>query len=196
MKAQNNLFDFSSFPVLETGRLLLRQILPADTESVFRLYSDPLVMQYRGAPEFTSSIEAEVLQIFFEKQFVSEKGIRWGIVRKHAPDILIGTAGIRNISDLHRRAEIGYELMPADWNQGIMTEALHTITAFGFERLSLLTLEANIATGNQASARVLEKLEFVKEAHYRENWYYKEWWDSVIYTLHHTDIRALAKPFA
>jgi ribosomal-protein-alanine N-acetyltransferase len=195
MEASRTVFNFSVFPILQTERLLLRQILPADTSALFVLYHNPQVMQYRGAPEFSSQVEAEALQILFGKQFESKKGIRWGIVRKQEPDTLLGTAGIKNISGPHRRAEIGYELNPAYWNQGIMTEALRSITCFCFEKLSLHALEANIATDNLASARVLEKLEFVKEAHYRENWYYKEWWDSVIYTLHHSGIRALAKPF-
>ena len=190
-----HLFDFSNFPVLETKNLLLRKIETSDLSALFELYNEPLVMQYRGAPEFQVLQEAEDLLRQFGKHFESQKGIRWGIVRRMEPEILIGTAGIKNRQEIHLRAEIGYELRPVFWNQGIMTEALQAITHFCFQKLSLHTIEANIATGNLASARVLHKLEFVKEAHYRENWYYKEWWDSVIYTLHHPDIRKLAKPF-
>ena len=65
-----------------------------------------------------------------------------------------------------------------------MTEALECITRFSFQKLKLHSLEANIAPDHFASARVLEKNGFVKEAHFKENWYYKGWWDSVIYTLH------------
>jgi ribosomal-protein-alanine N-acetyltransferase len=101
--------------------------------------------------------------------------------------MLIGTAGIRSISWQHLRAEMGYELDPQHWNKGLMTEALTEITRYCFQALKLHTIEANIAPANLASARVLEKLTFVKEAHFRENWYYQGWWDSIIYTLHNNN---------
>ncbi|HXC03567.1 MAG TPA: GNAT family N-acetyltransferase [Bacteroidia bacterium] len=174
---------FEAFPVLETERLVLRALSAADTTQVFRLYSNPGVMQYRGAACFQTEEEAVNLIGEFEEQFAAGKGIRWGLAFKDQEQELLGTAGLKSIHPIHLRGEIGYELDPVYWNRGLMTEALRTITNFCFHTLHLHTIEANIAPDNMASERVLQKLGFVKEAHFRENWYYEGWWDSVIYSL-------------
>jgi ribosomal-protein-alanine N-acetyltransferase len=173
-----------TFPKLETERLILRQVCKGDTETVYRLYSNDAVMQYRGADQYRSILEAENLIRHFEQLFVQNAGLRWGLAFRGQEEELIGTAGINKIDWPHFRGEIGYELSPSLWNKGLMTEALKAITAYAFNQLNLHTLEANIAPANSASQRVLEKLGFVKEAHFKENWYYKGWWDSAIYTLH------------
>jgi ribosomal-protein-alanine N-acetyltransferase len=178
---------FHSFPVLESEHLCLREINESDAEKIFEWYSNPLVMQYRGADCFCQQKEAELLIRSFKDQFDKQEGIRWGLVFKDRPQELIGTAGLKSIILPHLRSEIGYELDPLHWNKGLMTEALRAITRFSFQELQLHTLEANIAPDNLASERVLQKLGFVKEAHFRENWYYKGWWDSVIYTMHAKD---------
>ena len=49
---------FGAFPVLETERLILREIKPADAEDIFRIYADPQVMRYWGAAPMRSIDEA------------------------------------------------------------------------------------------------------------------------------------------
>jgi ribosomal-protein-alanine N-acetyltransferase len=164
--------------------MVLRQVNQTDKEAVYTLYSNPEVMKYRGIDLFSSKEEAVQLIVAFNQQYARSEGIRWGLCWKGREEELIGTAGLKQIDWNHFRAEIGYELAPELWNQNLMSEALESITLFCFEELKLHTIEANIAPDNYASARVLRKTGFLKEAHFRENWYYKGWWDSVIYTLH------------
>ncbi len=173
-----------SFPRLETERLVLRLIVMADREAIYTLYNDEAVMQYRGTDLFAARTQADSLIRGFEEARQQKTGLRWALVFKGKEEELLGTAGLNKIDWRHFRGEIGYELSPAHWNKGLMTEALRAITNYSFKNLGLHTLEANIAPANLASERVLQKLQFVKEAHFRENWYYKGWWDSVIYTLH------------
>lgn len=52
-----------------------------------------------------------------------------------------------------------------------MTEALGTVLRFGFDYLGLHSVEATIDPPNAASRRVLEKLGFVQEGSFRENYY-------------------------
>ena len=47
-----------------------------------------------------------------------------------------------------------------------MTEAMKPIVRFGWERMSLHSLEGHVHTENQGSIRVLEKLGFQREAHF------------------------------
>ena len=52
-----------------------------------------------------------------------------------------------------------------------MTEAVAAALSFGFQSMGLHSVEAQIAPANSGSRRVLEKLGFVQEAYFRENYY-------------------------
>ncbi len=61
-------------------------------------------------------------------------------------------------------AEFGYWLAPAYWGRGIMSEAATLIADFALRKRNLRRLEAHVFAANVASARVLEKTGFVREA--------------------------------
>ena len=52
----------------------------------------------------------------------------------------------------HYRAEIGYALHPAFWKKGIMKEAILAVVDYGFNKMHLHSIEANINADNIASA--------------------------------------------
>ena len=68
---------------------------------------------------------------------------------------MIGTIGFMWINLDYRSGEVGYSLSRAYWNQGIMTEALRAVLAFGFDTLQLNRIEAQHETDNPASGRVM-----------------------------------------
>ena len=59
--------------------------------------------------------------------------------------------------DLRHSAALGYWLGKPFWGRGVMTNAVKTMTAYGFETLGLVRIDARVSKGNDASARVLEK---------------------------------------
>lgn len=63
-----------------------------------------------------------------------------------------------------------------------MTKVVKLVTEYGFDKMNLHSIEANITPAHIASKRILEKNGFVLEAHYKENFFYKGWWDSAIYS--------------
>ncbi len=160
---------FAIFPQLETPRLMLREITLDDAVEVFRIYSDPQVMRYWGSPPLQSIDEARRKIEDITAAFRDKDGIRWGITRKGS-NRLIGSCGHWRLMKAHFRSEIGYELAPEYWDQGIMTEALGAVIRFGFEAIGLHSIEAQIDPANLASRKVLEKLGFVQEGYLRENY--------------------------
>jgi ribosomal-protein-alanine N-acetyltransferase len=170
------------FPEIHSPRLRLRAIGHADVPVIFRLYADPRVMEFRGEPVFTSEKQAEKLIFSWRRLFALGNGIRWGIEERESGE-LIGSLGFKSLLHQHRRADLGYELHPARWNRGIMTEAVGAVVKYGFEQMNLHSIEANITPGHVASERVLEKLGFRAEALHRENYFYEHWWDSGIWSL-------------
>lgn len=61
-------------------------------------------------------------------------------------------------------AEIGFWLGSKYWGKGLATAAVQAIEKHGFQTLGLRRLEAYVMEVNIASARVLEKRGFVREA--------------------------------
>jgi ribosomal-protein-alanine N-acetyltransferase len=75
-------------------------------------------------------------------------------------------------------------ILPEHNGKGIVTEAIKAVIKYGFETLKLHSIGAVIDPENVASAKVLKKNGFVKEAHLKENEFFEgRYLDSVIYSL-------------
>ncbi len=62
------------------------------------------------------------------------------------------------------RGEIHYSIVPDFWGNGFATESVKRIIQFGFETLHLNRIEANSATENIRSIKVLEQVGMRKES--------------------------------
>jgi ribosomal-protein-alanine N-acetyltransferase len=177
-------FCFTPFPVLETKRLLLKQITLADTASLFDLRSDSVVMKYLDRPRPSSSEEIVQMIQKMEEAATEGQGISWGLFLKENPAQLVGTLGYYRTTPEHFRAEIGYLLAANLHRKGLMQEALEVVISYGFNSMKLHSIEANTNPSNLASQRLLEKFGFVREAYFRENYFFDgKFLDSAIYSL-------------
>ncbi|WP_437967619.1 GNAT family protein [Sorangium sp. So ce260] len=184
--------SFDPFPVLTTPRLRLRSIEPGDVERIFRIQSDPEVTRYFGRGPDASIADSERRIATIIAGVREHTSIRWGITLEESGE-LVGTGGFWRWNKPHRWAEIGYELLPAFWNRGIMTEALRAVLRFGFASMDLHRVEAQIDPENRASARVLERLGFAREGLLRQNWYHDgRYTDTAVYGLLRDDLEAAA----
>ena len=172
---------FDSFPTLTTDRLVLREIVPADAERLYALRRDPRVTRHldRDNDADVSAVQSLILSI--RQSFDQGDGVSWALSLKESPEI-IGNLGFWRIDKKNHRAEIGYILDPAHWGKGLMSEAMAAVLPYGFKTIGFHSVEANTALENSASHRLLTKHGFVKEAHFRQNWYYNRVFsDSLIY---------------
>jgi ribosomal-protein-alanine N-acetyltransferase len=180
---------FRNFPVLETERLILRKIELKDAKDIQAIRSNPQVMTFMDSHahetvEDSENFIAEGLEIFGSK-----KGLFWGLVEK-ASGKFIGDFAFWKIDRKNCRAEIGYTLRPEFWGKGYMKEAMSRILDFGFRKLNLHSIEANINPKNVNSRGLLLKMGFRKEAYFRENFYYDgKFLDSEIYSLLERDLK-------
>lgn len=180
MQLNNN---FTPFPQLQTQRLVLRKPLHTDAAKLHELRSNTTVLQYLNRAKPSSINETAE----FVKKLItitaSGDGITWIITQKHDSE-LIGTINFWPIDLQNFRAEVGYMLSPQHQKQGFMNEALMSVINYGFNQMNLHSIEANCNAENIASIQLLEKCNFVKEAHFKENYYYDgKFSDSVIYSL-------------
>ena len=80
-------------------------------------------------------------------------------------DEAFGVIGFIPGQDVYRfSAEIGYWIGEEYWGRGIMTGAIEIFTAHLFENFRFHRLFAGVFSSNPASARVLEKAGFTREA--------------------------------
>lgn len=150
------------FPIIETDRLILREITNDDAEGIFSIFSNELVTRYYGQNPLNKKEQAIALVDHFSKIYREKRGIRWGIERKGSEGI-IGTIGFNNWSPNYKRAEIGYELHPDFWRKGYANEAIQGVLSYGFHHLDLNRIGAVVITANEASSSLLLKLGFQKE---------------------------------
>jgi len=168
------LFDFSSMPRFETARLVLRETDPGgDLPALFNLFADPAVARLTDTGPFLALEEAAEVMAWIGDIFSQRRGMRWAIAPVDAPDHLIGTCGFNYWNRENSRAEIGYDLAQSFWGRGLMVEALRPMLGFGFEQMGLNRIEADVTVGNEASARVLDKLGFREEGLLRQRGYWK-----------------------
>ncbi len=155
-----------AFPLLETKRLILRQMRPEDAKAIFRIYGDEEVMRYRDVLAFTRLEEAQQFLEEVRARYEQGEGMHWAITLK-GEDSLIGSCGYSWHLGRHFGA-IGYDLARLYWKQGIMTEAIGALLRFGFEVRNLHRIEARVRRGNEASMRLLRRLGFQEEGLLRE----------------------------
>ena len=175
--------DFHPFPELSTERLILRRIVDEDKDDFFLLRSDSRVMAYIDRPPAETPDDAVKLIRVMDGLLQSGDGITWGIALKGQPGLL-GTIGLWRIVKENHRAEIGYLLHPGHQGKGLMQEAIAKVLDYGFSVIRLHSVEATVNPANEASLRLLEKNGFVREAYFKENYFYNGMFkDSLIYSL-------------
>jgi len=79
-----------------------------------------------------------------------------------------GGIGVVLCDDVERiSAELGFWLGETVWGRGVMTDAVSAFVPWAFERFKLQRIYAHVFERNPASARVLEKAGFAREARLR-----------------------------
>lgn len=150
--------DFTTFPVLQTARLILREVRPADAADVLVFRGDPYVQRFNSEPLKTLQ-EAAVFIEEALQQRATQAGFGWAITLR-GQDRVLGGVSLHAWEKYHRRAEVGYDLARAFWGQGIGSEAVRAVLTFGFTQLNLNRIEAATIADNHESVNLLKKLGF------------------------------------
>ena len=156
------------FPDLETDRLILRSMTPDDLAFVFQHFSSAEVNRYLLDEEPIQTMEQaqEIIDFYVPPR---KSYNRWVLALK-ADKTAIGTCGFHKWDQHNHHAEIGYDLSPAYWHKGYMTEALQSALQHGFEKMDLNRIEAIVYPENTASLRLLERLGFQEEGVLRQSY--------------------------
>ena len=155
--------------LLRTSRLVMRPLRESDANALFAVFSDARVSRYLSRAAWTTIDQAHALIARDFQALANGTFLHLGIERIEDGE-LIGECSLFNLSEQCRRAEIGYAMASGAWGHGYMHEALSALLEFGFAHMALNRVEADIDPRNEASARSLERLGFLKEGQLRERW--------------------------
>jgi len=158
---------FSKIPVLETERLVLRELKKSDVSDVYEYSANPKTSEYllwevHRSPEYTKEFVDYVISKYKSGEYND-----WALVYKH-DNKMIGTCGFTKIDQENNVAEIGYVINPNYWNMGIATEAAEAVIEFAFNKMAMNRVEAKFMYGNDASLSVMKKLGMKFEGYHRD----------------------------
>ncbi|WP_114789680.1 GNAT family N-acetyltransferase [Niabella yanshanensis] len=150
-----------SCPELSAKDILLRPIVSSDLDQIYQGLSHPDVIRYYGISYKTRS-ETKAQMEWYQQIREEGSGVWWAIVSKDGNGFY-GACGFNNYSEVHRKAEIGFWLLPEYWGRGIMVSSARLICDHAFTKVGIHRIEAVVETANHNSKRVMQKLCFVLE---------------------------------
>ena len=134
---------------LETDRLNLRPFTVHDAKDVFEYASDLQTVKYLTWPAHTTIQESKEIIT----HILSTKGT-YAISLKDTAKV-IGCIDLRIVTATE--ASFGYVLNRFYWNQGYMSEVLHTALSYLFEELGIEIVKSCHERENPASGNVMKK---------------------------------------
>ncbi len=155
--------------VLETDRLLLKELTPELYDYLFDNLKDEQIMMYLGNPTLEDyELEKQKYLKGLTSYYLSFKGFM--MVDKET-GIAVGRIGYHTWKAVHNRAEIGYSIYREEHKrQSYMTEAMKAVLIHGFETMNLNRVEAFVSPLNIASIRLIENYGFTKEGLLRQHY--------------------------
>lgn len=165
---------------LATADFDLKPLAPDDREELLRHLGDPETVEFMDIAPMPDLAAADAMIAWAEG--LAAKGGAWWAMRDRA-GAFVGTAGlIPTERERGSRGEVSYNVVRARWRQGVMAQVLPALLGHGFETLGLHRIEALVTPGNLASAALLERHGFSREATLRDYGFWKgRYWDQWLY---------------
>ncbi|QOV92291.1 GNAT family N-acetyltransferase [Humisphaera borealis] len=148
---------------IQTERLTIRDLTPADAEGLFPIYADAEVRRFIGGqPTQTLEEQREQLAATLERQSRERSGYgRWAVERS-ADGLLVGLVILKHAPDGDGRplpdVEVGWHLGRFAWGNGYATEAGGAMLRHAGCTLQLPVVYAIVLPENVRSIRVTERL--------------------------------------
>lgn len=158
---------FGDFPIIQSPKIILKNIDENDLDKLFEIYNNDKVFEYCGIIPKHNKETVKKMITHFERDFNKEKIIKWGIYDKKDMKLL----GIIEIGSYNKKIDmltIGYFLAESNWNKGIATEAIKILVKYLFETADVNRIQAEVMLENKNSKKALLKNNFKSEGIIRE----------------------------
>jgi [ribosomal protein S5]-alanine N-acetyltransferase len=142
---------------MASATVTIRPIGWNDAASLQEMLDDPAVYLPSGLRDPTA--EFDVSESVKNRIAACESGAAYSFVVL-ASDKVVGGCTLHMARGNRQRAEIGFWIQRVSWGKGMATGAAWQMVTFGFEQLSLRSIEGKCLAENIAAARVLRKTGF------------------------------------
>ena len=143
--------------ILETDRLILRQLSTEDAAFILELVNEPSFIQNIGDRGVRTLEDARVYILRVAISSYEKNGFGLYLVELKDSGQSIGMCGLIKRAELEN-VDIGYAFLPRFWLKGYAVEAAAAVKAYARDVLGLKRLVAITDPANQGSIRVLEKI--------------------------------------
>lgn len=152
-------------PATNYSYVYLRQLERSDVQRWYEYLSKDEVVRFT-----TWSIQTpdDLEQQFYDIDSTSENSNRRLAIVLGVNGPLIGTIGFHSINEIHRCAEIAFDLAPAYWGKGILSSVCKAVTQWSFHEFGFNRVQGHVIEGNIGSAKVLHKCGFHCEGKLRQ----------------------------
>jgi RimJ/RimL family protein N-acetyltransferase len=166
---------------LETERLLIRDYVRDDWQSVHQYASNETVCRYTmWGPNTEQQTKEYIEQVIAEQEQHPRVSYQLAVMLKEEGRVIGGCGIIVNMPN----GEIGYCFHPDYWGRGYASEAAKAMLQFGFDEHHLHRIYATCRPGNAASANVMRRIGMKQEGLLREHmWFKGEYHDSWLYSI-------------
>lgn len=165
--------------ILETDRLILREMRHDDAEAMFELDSNINVHQYLGNNPVKSIDECINYIENIRNQYIKNGIGRFVVVIKETNEV-IGWAGIKYITEPENNHvnfyDLGYRLQEKHWRKGYALEAATAWLDYGFKEMKIPIMYASAHIDNLGSNTILQRIGMIQNGQFFYddllcNWY-------------------------
>jgi ribosomal-protein-alanine N-acetyltransferase len=159
----------------------LTPLCAADRQDLFDHLSDAETVAFMDIYPMADLAGADEMIGWADGLLASGDGIWWAI--RDRTGAFVGTGGFAGlVRERGARGEVSYNVVRSRWRQGVMAEVLPALLDYGSGALGLHRIEATVTPGNLASAALLDRFGFQREATLRDYGFWKgRYWDQWLY---------------
>src|SRR5262249_12805624 len=117
-------------PTIELDGARLRPLRMADVDALYAFLRDPAVTELTSYPVVTVPMVEEMIGRSLGRWAAGELS-KWGVALQD-DDRVVGTCGFNEWSQVHRWAELAYDLAQAHWGKGLMRQAVSAVLQWAF----------------------------------------------------------------
>lgn len=144
--------------ICETHRCIVRETVPEDVDSFYRIYRDKSITAYMEDLFQDREKERNYINEYIEKVYGFYGFGMWTVCLKETGGV-IGRAGL-SMREGFEEPELGYVIGKAWQRQGIAAEVCRAILAYGRDELGFEAVRALMHPENAASEHLCRKLGF------------------------------------
>jgi [ribosomal protein S5]-alanine N-acetyltransferase len=151
--------------ILQTARLLLRELTPGDTTFLIALLNSPGWLRYIGDRNVRTEEQAQAYLENGPWRSYRENGFGLYLVQRLEDGQALGLCGLLKREGLEH-PDIGFAFLPEYMGRGYAFESASAMLEYAKNTLRLPTILAIVLPENQASIRLLEKLGMQQDGTY------------------------------